>query len=196
MIGTSAGGIDPLKRIVADLPENFAAAVFVIVHLPPWHRSVLPSVLSTAGRLPASHPASGEIVRRGHIYVAPPDYHMLLDEENRIKLWRGPKENRHRPSINASFRSAAVNYRDRVIGVILSGMLDDGATGLWWIKQYGGVAVVQDPIQTQFPDMPCAALEHVDVDHVAGADEIGALLAHLSQEEESVRKTEPTIKDS
>jgi len=121
---------------------------------------------------------------------------MLLDEDSRIQLWRGPKENRHRPSINASFRSAAVNYRDRVIGVILSGMLDDGATGLWWIKQYGGVAVVQDPVETQFPDMPCAALEHVDVDHVVGAAEIGALLTRLSQEEESVRQTERTTKDS
>jgi two-component system, chemotaxis family, protein-glutamate methylesterase/glutaminase len=195
MIGTSAGGIEPLKNIVADLPGNFAAAVFVIVHLPAWHRSELPSVLTNAGRLPASHPIPGEIVRPGHIYVAPPDFHMLLDEESRIQLWRGPKENRHRPSINASFRSAAVNYRDRVIGVILSGMLDDGATGLWWIKQYGGVAVVQDPIQTQFPDMPCAALEHVDVDHVAGAAEIGALLTRLSREEESVRQIEPTTRD-
>ena len=101
---------------------------------------------------------------------------MLLDEEGKIQLWRGPKENRHRPSINASFRSAAVNYRDRVIGVILSGMLDDGATGLWWIKQYGGLAVVQDPIETQFPDMPCAALEHVDVDRWQARADIGALL--------------------
>jgi two-component system chemotaxis response regulator CheB len=196
MIGTSAGGIEPLKLIVAEFPKNFPVAIFVVVHLPSWHRSELPSVLSNAGRLPASHPTPGELVRPGRIYVAPPDFHMLLDEESRIQLWRGPKENRHRPSINASFRSAAVNYRDRVIGVILSGMLDDGATGLWWIKQYGGVAVVQDPVQTQFPDMPCAALEHVDVDHVAGAAEIGALLTRLSQEEESVRQTERTIKDS
>src|SRR3954451_21393511 len=160
MIGTSAGGIEPLKQIVSNLPADLPASIFVVVHLPPWHRSALPSVLSRCGRLPASHPTSGELIRPGHIYVAQPDFHLLLDEENKIQLWRGPKENRHRPAINASFRSAAVNYRDRVIGVILSGMLDDGATGLWWIKHYGGVAVVQDPVQTQFPDMPCAALEH------------------------------------
>jgi len=195
MIGTSAGGIVPLKRIVSDLPKDLRMAVFVVVHVPAWHRSELPSVLSYNSQLPASHPTSGETIRPGHIYVAPPDYHMLLDDEDRIQLWRGPKENRHRPSINATFRSAAVNYRDRVVGVILSGMLDDGATGLWWIKQYGGVAVVQDPIETQFPDMPCAALEHVDVDYVAGAAKIGALLTDLSQEEESVRRKQPKIND-
>ena len=195
MIGTSAGGIEPLKQIVSELPQDFPVALFVIVHLPSWHRSELPAVLTRAGRLPASHPEDGEIIRPGHIYVAQPDFHMLLSGDSNINLWRGPKENRHRPSINASFRSAAVNYRDRVIGVILSGMLDDGATGLWWIKQYGGVAVVQDPVETQFPDMPCAAIEHVDVDHVAGAAEIGALLTRLSQEEESVRKTNRKTRD-
>src|SRR3954469_13394076 len=114
MIGTSAGGIEPLKHIVGSLPSDFPGSLFVVVHLPAWHRSQLPSVLSFNSRLPASHPEPGELVRRGHVYVAPPDYHLLLDEENRIQLWRGPKENRHRPSINASFRSAAVNYRKRV----------------------------------------------------------------------------------
>ena len=195
MIGTSAGGIDPLKRIVSDLPKGLPVSIFVVVHIPAWHRSELPAVLSHNSNLTASHPEAGELIRPGHIYVAPPDYHMLLDEEHKIQLWRGPKENRHRPSINATFRSAAVNYRNRVVGVILSGMLDDGATGLWWIKQYGGVGVVQDPIETPFPDMPCAALEHVDVDHVAGAAEIGALLTELSQEEESVRKKRSKTKD-
>jgi two-component system, chemotaxis family, protein-glutamate methylesterase/glutaminase len=196
MIGTSAGGVEPLKRLVADLPADLPAALFVILHLPPWHRSELPSVLSYSGRLPASHPVSGQLVRPGHIYIAPPDYHMLLDEENKIQLWRGPKENRHRPSINASFRSAAVNYRERVIGVVLSGMLDDGATGLWWIKHYGGLAIVQDPRETQFPDMPCAAMEHVDVDYVTAAAKIGALVNELSQEEESISQTKPIVKDS
>jgi len=194
MIGTSAGGIEPLKRLIADLPKDLPASLFVIVHLPAWHRSQLPSVLSYRGHLTASHPESGETIRHGHIYVAPPDYHLLLDEENKIQLWRGPKENRHRPSINASFRSAAVNYRNRVVGVVLSGLLDDGATGLWWIKHYGGVAIVQDPAETQFPDMPAAALEHVAVDHVAAASEMGALLADLSEQEESVRKKLPTTK--
>jgi two-component system chemotaxis response regulator CheB len=170
----------PLKKLVAQLPHDFPAAVFVIVHIPSWRRSDLPKILTLCGRLPAKHPDSGELVRPGQIYVAPPDHHLLLDD-SRVLLWRGPKENRHRPAINASFRSAATTYRDRTVGVILSGILDDGATGLWWIKHFGGIAIVQDPDDTQFPDMPSAALEHVEVDYVAPAHQIGTLIVDLTR---------------
>jgi len=182
MIGSSAGGLGPLRRVIAQLPADLAAAIFVIVHIPPWRHSELPRVLSLDSALPARHPEPGERVQQGHIYVAPPDHHMLLDDGH-IVLWRGPRENRHRPAINASFRTAATNYRERSIGVILSGALDDGVTGLWWIKHFGGVAIVQDPNDSKFPDMPCAALEHVNVDHVATAGQIGRLIVELIRDE-------------
>ena len=179
VIGASAGEIEGLMELVAGLPRNLRAAIFVVVHQPAWHKSELPSVLSRTGDLPALHPAGGQAIDCGKIYVAPPDYHLLL-ERDRVDLWRGPKENRHRPAVNPLFRSAAVAFGSRVIGVILSGFLDDGATGLWWIKRYGGIAVVQDPNDAQSPDMPVAALEHVDVDYVLPAAEIGRLLTKLT----------------
>jgi two-component system chemotaxis response regulator CheB len=182
MIGASAGGIESLQQLVAGLPKDLAASLFVTVHIPAWHKSGLPSILSRTGRLPAKHPTSGETIEPGHIYVAPPDYHLLLNSTGKIQLWRGPKENRHRPSINASFRSAAVSYRERVVGVILSGMLDDGVTGMWWIKRFGGLAAVEDPNEAQFPDMPQAALEHVAVDHIATARNLGKLIGDLAQD--------------
>src|SRR3954447_10980396 len=179
MIGASAGGIPPLTKLVAELPGDLAAAVFVVVHIPPSDRSELPTILARAGRLPAKHPESGEPLRSGQIYVAPPDQHLLLDQDH-ILLWRGPRENRQRPAINASFRTAATTFRERVIGVVLSGMLDDGAAGLWWIKKFGGTAMIQDPDESQFSAMPCAALEYVAVDHVAPAAQLGKLIARLA----------------
>jgi two-component system chemotaxis response regulator CheB len=188
MIGSSAGSLGPLKEIVAALPPDLAAAVFVIVHVPAWHRSDLPRILGHVSRLPVKHPGDSEPIRRGQIYVAPPDHHLLLDE-GKVLLWRGPKENRYRPAINASFRTAATHFRDRVIGVILSGMLDDGATGLWWIKRSGGVALVQDPTESQFPEMPSAALEHVAVDHVGPASTLASLIVQLTLEVEAAKET-------
>jgi two-component system chemotaxis response regulator CheB len=183
MIGASAGGIEPLQQIVSRLPSNFPGSLFVTLHIPAWHKSGLPTILSRSGPLPAKHPVSGELIQPGHIYVAPPDHHLLLDSSGKVQLWRGPKENRHRPSINASFRSAAVAYQDQVIGMILSGMLDDGVTGLWWIKRFGGLTVVQDPHEAEFADMPQMALEHVEVDYVEPAAKIGRLITELTQDE-------------
>src|SRR4051794_26935671 len=182
MIGASAGGIPPLTKLIAELPGDLAAAVFVVVHVPPSDRSDLPAILARAGRLPAKHPESGELLRSRHIYVAPPDHHLLLDQDH-ILLWRGPRENRHRPAINTSFRTAATTFRERVIGVVLSGMLDDGAAGLWWIKKFGGTAMIQDPDESQFSSMPDAALEYVTADHVAPAAQLGKLVARLTQDE-------------
>ena len=184
VIGASAGGIQVLQKLVAGLPRSLRAAIFVVVHQPPWHKSELPRVLGRSGELPALHPAHGQAIDCGRIYVAPPDYHLLL-EPDRVDLWRGPKENRHRPAVNPLFRSAAVAFGRRVIGVILSGFLDDGAAGLWWIKRYGGIAVVQDPEDAESPEMPVAALEHVKVDYVLPASEIGPLLTKLTESESS-----------
>jgi two-component system chemotaxis response regulator CheB len=179
VIGASAGGLEALQLLVAGLPLDFGAAVFVVVHTPPWYRSELPAILSRSGRIPAVHPIHQQLIEPGHIYIAPPDYH-LLTQDSRIQLWRGPKENRHRPAINVLFRSAAVAYGERVIGIVLSGSLDDGAAGLWWIKKQGGIGVVQDPSDARFPDMPRAVLEHVEVDYVLPASEIGPLLGDLT----------------
>jgi two-component system chemotaxis response regulator CheB len=176
-----------LRRVVAGFPPDLSAAVFVVLHLPAWHRSMLPDVLRAAGPLPAEPAASGQPIEPGRIYVAMPDYHLLLNGNGRIQLWRGPREDGHRPSINATFRSIAVGYRKRAIGVILSGTLQDGATGLWWIKSFGGTAIAQDPHDALFPSMPLTALHNVEVDHVVPAAEMGGLITRLVSEKGSKR---------
>lgn len=179
VIGASAGGVEALIELTRWVPTNLPASLFVVQHVASHIRSGLPDILSRSGSLPAAVPRDGEIFQRRRIYVAPADHHMLL-EGNRIHLWRGPRENRHRPAINALFRSAAVGYKRRVAGVILSGLLDDGTTGLWWVKHYGGVTVVQDPREAAFPEMVCSAMEHVDVDYRVSVSRMGELFGRLA----------------
>jgi two-component system chemotaxis response regulator CheB len=178
VVGASAGGIDALTRIVSRLPGDLPAAVFVVLHVSAGATSVLPAILTRHGRLPARHATSGEAIEPGTIYVAPPDHHLVL-EAGSIALSRGPRENRVRPAIDALFRSAAVAYGARVIGVVLSGYLDDGAAGLAVIKKHGGLAIVQDPDDAQCAGMPRAALEAVDADHVTQVDDAGPLIGRL-----------------
>lgn len=180
VVGASAGGVQALQALVGGLPADFPAAVLVVLHVAPHSPSALPSILSRAGALPARHPRDGESLEAGQIYVAPPDCHLLLDGE-RLAVKKGPKENRARPAVDALFRSAAYTHGERVIGVILSGLLDDGTSGLWTIKRLGGTAVVQKPEDAQYDSMPRSALQHVDVDHVVPAHELGDLLARLVQ---------------
>ena len=144
VIGASAGGIAALKELTSHLAPDLNASLFIVQHIMASRRSELPKILSGSGRLPAVHPVSGQHIEPGVIYVAPPDYHLII-EDGAVQLWHGPKENYHRPAINPLFRSAAVTYGERVIGVILSGSLDDGVSGLWGVKKYGGVTIVQDP---------------------------------------------------
>lgn len=160
--------------------------ICVTVHLAAWRRSNLPDILTRAGLLPALHPRDGQAIERSRIYIAPPDRHLMIDDGH-LQLWRGPKENRQRPAVNALFRSAAVTYGSRVVGVVLSGSLEDGAAGLWWIKRYGGVAVVQDPEDAMFPSMPRQALSTVVVDHCVGVADLPPLLVRLvnGREEET-----------
>jgi two-component system chemotaxis response regulator CheB len=179
VIGASAGGVEALQELVRVIPQNLPAAVFVVVHLAAWAPTLLPLLLSRKGALPAQSPNSDELIQPGRIYVAPPDHHMIL-EDGRVHLWRGPKENLHRPAINTLFRSAAVEHRQRVVGVILTGLLDDGSAGLWWIKRYGGVTVVQDPAEALYPDMVRSALEYVSVDYVVRLSGMGMLLLELA----------------
>ncbi len=129
---------------MSQLPADFGAVVFIVLHVAPQGSSHMPYILSRAGPLPARHPQDGDPLEPGHIYLAPPDHHLLV-EGNRVAVKRGPRENGFRPSIDALFRSVAYYGGRKVIGVILSGMLDDGTSGLWTIKRLGGTAVVQDP---------------------------------------------------
>src|SRR5688572_26789613 len=138
VIGGSSGSFDGFKRIAAELPKDLDASIFIVWHMAPDVRSVLPQVLNNAGPLFASEAREGERIESGRIYVARPDHHLILDDSH-VRVTRGPKENRFRPALDPLFRSAAYNYGPRVVGVVLSGGLDDGTSGLWTIKHRGGV---------------------------------------------------------
>jgi two-component system chemotaxis response regulator CheB len=181
VVGASAGGVEALVNLSASLPADLPAAVFVVLHVPSTASSALPDILSRQGPLRAGHARDGEPIERGRIYVAPPDHHLLL-RTGHMHLTRGPRENGHRPAIDPLFRSAAREYGVRVVGVVLSGALDDGTAGLLAIKSRGGVAVVQDPGDALYPGMPSSAAEHADVDHVLAAASMGILLAKLTAE--------------
>ncbi len=181
VIGASAGGVEALSTLVSKLPPDLSAAVFIVLHVPAQSPSLLPEILSRSGSLPARHPTNGEQIKHGQIYVAPPDRHMLI-EQGHIRLTRGPKENRHRPAIDVLFRSAAVAYGTRVIGIILTGSLDDGTAGMLAIKRRGGMTVVQNPADAMYPSMPQSVLNHVQVDHRMPLTEIGQMLPSLVAE--------------
>lgn len=181
VIGSSAGGVKALLEFVKHLPSEFPASIFIVQHVAPHTESILPEIITMLSPLEAKHPKDGEIIKPGTIYIAPPDHHMLL-EEGKITITKGPKENRFRPSIDALFRSAAYVYGPRVIGVVLSGYLDDGTSGLWSVQRLGGMAIVQDPHDAAFPDMPSNALEFVKADHTVSVAELAALLVSLTTE--------------
>jgi len=180
VVGASAGGVEGLESLVAGLPADLPAAIFIVLHIRPDVVSNLPRILGTRGALPALHARDGDEIRPGHIYIAPPDHHLLVDGSH-MAVKKGPKENRFRPSIDALFRSAAYAHGPRVIGVILSGALDDGTSGLWSIKRFGGMTVVQDPSEAAFDSMPRNALEQVDVDYTLPVKDIGSLVTRLVQ---------------
>ena len=179
VIGASAGGVEPLKKIVSDLPADLPAAVFVVVHV--GQVSYLPEILDRAGPLGAVPARNGAAFRMGCIYVAPPGFHLLL-HDGHMMLRRGPRENLARPAIDPLFRSAALSYGASVIGVLLSGSLSDGTAGLRAVKAVGGLAVVQHPNDTLVPAMVESALHFVEVDHCLPAAKLGALLAKLAAE--------------
>ncbi|HKA07676.1 MAG TPA: chemotaxis protein CheB [Gemmataceae bacterium] len=181
VIGASAGGVDALKQLVQGLPKDLPAAVFVVLHLPAHGPSVLPRILSRAGQLQAVHPEDGDEIRRGTIYVAPPDYHLLV-KSGHVRLTRGPRENSHRPAADALFRTAARAYGPRVIGVVLSGVLDDGTAGLLAIKRLGGLAAVQHPDDAMYVGMPQSAIDNVPVDYCLSAAALPKLLVRLASE--------------
>ena len=181
VIGASAGGVEALRELVRELPQDLPASIFVVLHMSNQNGgTMLPSILDRAGTLPAHAAMNGTRFERGHIYVAPPDFHLLIEGDH-IRVVRGPKENRHRPSVDPLFRSAAWAYGPRVVGVVLSGTLDDGAAGLWAIKTCGGVTVVQDPAEAAFSGMPTSPLMTVRVDYRLSLDRIVMLLDELAR---------------
>lgn len=182
VVGASAGGVEALRRLCAALPADLPASVLVVQHLSPSARSVLPQLLNKVGPLPAAAPVDGEALQVGRIYVAGPDHHLLV-RPGRVLVRRGPYENRTRPAVNPLFRSAAIAYGSRVIGVVLTGLLDDGTDGLIAIKAVGGTSVVQDPADAEWPSMPRNALQRDHVDHAVALDDMGTLLSRLSREE-------------
>jgi two-component system chemotaxis response regulator CheB len=179
VVGASAGGVDVLAEVVRGLPAGLPASLFVVCHFPPGFRSVLPTILSRSGPLLASHARDGEPFYPGHIYVAPPDRHLLLRPGGRTRLTRGPRENHHRPAVDPLFRSAARHYGPRVVGVVLSGSLSDGAAGLLAVRGAGGVAVVQDPADAPVAAMPLSATRIAGADYVVAAAGLAPLLAEL-----------------
>ena len=179
VIGGSAGGIGPLQQVLSSVPADLPAAIFIVLHM--GSSSQLAEILGQHSNLPVHRAASGVAIMPGHVHIAIPGCHILLHGHH-ILLRRGPRENLSRPSIDPLFRSAACSFGARVIGVVLSGALNDGTAGLRAIQRCGGLAVVQDPADAAYPEMPMSALRHIAVDHVAAAQQIGALLARLTHE--------------
>lgn len=184
VIGASAGGVEALFRIAPRLSSNLAAPVVLVLHIGA-HRSKMPDLLTARGPNRAVFASAGTAPLAGMIYMAPPDEHVLI-EEGVFQLSRGPKEHHCRPAINPLFRSVALDRGPSVVGVILTGMLDDGAAGLQAIKACGGIAVVQDPNDAVEPSMPTSALEAVKADHVVKVDAMADLLNNLARPAKTV----------
>jgi two-component system, chemotaxis family, protein-glutamate methylesterase/glutaminase len=194
VIGASAGGVEALITLIGSLPADLPAAIFLVMHIPAQSHSLLPDILNRAGWLHALHPVDGQMIQYGHIYVAPPDHHLLI-EEGIVRIVRGPKENRHRPAIDPLFRSAARIYGTRVVGVILTGSMDDGTAGLLAIKRGGGEVIVQDPQNALFSSMPLSAIAHVKVDHVIPLSDIGPMLAQVAHGQAAEQGSFPVSED-
>jgi two-component system, chemotaxis family, protein-glutamate methylesterase/glutaminase len=180
--GASLGGLDALTKLVSGLPADLKAAVFVVMHVTPQGPSHLAERLDAAGELPAAPAEDGETIRPGRIYVAVPDRHLMLEGE-RVRLSRGPRESHARPSVDVLFRSAAHFAGPRVIGIVLTGMLDDGTAGLWAIKDRGGIALVQSPAEAAYPSMPLNALRYVKADYSLKVAEMPSVLRALTLEQ-------------
>jgi two-component system chemotaxis response regulator CheB len=179
VIGASAGGLDALKRLAAQLPGDFPAPIFVVHHMAAdTTGAALLQAITQNGTLACTEAHDGEEVKGGHIYLAPADHHLLVIK-GKMLVTKGARENRSRPGIDPLFRSAAVAYRSKVVGVLLTGYLDDGTAGMTAIHRCGGICVVQDPADAAYPDMPQNALNRVKIDHTVPLAEMGALLVRL-----------------
>jgi two-component system, chemotaxis family, protein-glutamate methylesterase/glutaminase len=178
VVGASAGSVESLRELVAGLPGNLPVPVLVVLHVPPL-RSNLPKILQRAGPLPASHAEDGQALEAGHILVAPPDRHLMV-EDGRVRVVRGPREHLHRPAIDPLFRTAATAYGPGAIAVVLSGARTDGAAGAAAVSECGGAVLVQDPEVAAYPDMPRSAITADHADYVLPLAEIPATISRLA----------------
>jgi two-component system, chemotaxis family, protein-glutamate methylesterase/glutaminase len=178
-IGASAGGVEALSAFFRALPQHVEAAFMVVLHVPAHSPSQLDKILGKISPLAVATARDGEKLRKGRVYIAAPDRHLMLEDQH-VRLTRGPKECRVRPAIDVLFRSIAVSQGALAAGVVLSGMLDDGTAGLWAIKERAGACFVQDPGEALHPSMPESARDHVRVDLVAPVATLAAALARWS----------------
>ena len=181
VIGASMGGVEALKRLLGSLPADLPASLFIVLHTADHEPGLLARVLGPTSSLPVSTAEEGQSFESGHVYVAPPDRHLIVGHDH-VHVRRGPCEHGARPAIDPLFRSAAVNCTTRVIGVLLTGLLNDGTSGLQAIKRCGGLAVVQDPSDAAYDEMPRSAIRHVAIDHVLPLEDICASLVELVRE--------------
>ena len=181
VIGASAGGVEALSRVVGEFPRDLKASVLVVLHVSRG-KSLLPEILTRAGRLRAFHPEDGTPLEYGHVYIAPPDHHLLV-EDGRARVVQSASENGVRPAVDPLFRSAAREYGPRVLAVLLTGALDDGTAGIIAVKASGGITIVQDPEEAFSPSMPRSAIATGSVDHVLPIRDIPVLLTALVEEQ-------------
>jgi two-component system, chemotaxis family, protein-glutamate methylesterase/glutaminase len=180
VIGASFGGLEASCALLGALPAGFAAAIMIVLHTSPQSPRRLADILGRCTSLPVSYGRHGDQVRRGHVYVAPPDRHLTIPFPGFLSLDRGPKVRHSRPAADRLFQSAAEAYGRRVIGVVLTGGDHDGTDGLKAIKAAGGISVVQQPYEARDPSMPRSALLGDHPDHCAPIGDMGALLVRLA----------------
>jgi two-component system chemotaxis response regulator CheB len=191
VIGASAGGLNALKEMVSGLQKGLDVAYCVVLHLS--RKGIGDFVvhsLKSSTNMSCSLASDGGNIHKDHIYVARPNQHLLV-KDNKFLMGPGPEENRFRPSIDVLFRSAAVAYSSHAIGIILSGMLDDGTSGMWAIKRSGGTCLVQDPNEAEYPDMPLSVINNMDVDNVVRLDEFGEAIAAALVKKKGKKKPVP-----
>ena len=181
VVGASAGGVDALRKLFSQFPQDLQASFFVVLHVPAESPGLLANIIAQVSPLKVKAATDGEPIQLGHVYVAPADFHLLV-KPGYMHLHRGPKENRHRPAIDPLFRSAAVAYRAQTVGVILTGYQDDGTSGLLAIKRCGGIAVVQDPDDADYPEMPQSAITEVEVDYQLPLHKMGSIIQQIVEQ--------------
>jgi two-component system, chemotaxis family, protein-glutamate methylesterase/glutaminase len=178
VIGGSAGSFNPIRSILADFPADFPASIFVVVHTSPAAPGYLANIFGKACKLPVQYAEDFSPIELSKVYLAPADRHLLV-KTGEVRVIRGPRENHHRPAVDALFRTAARTYGSQVIGVIISGALEDGSVGCVHIKDRGGIVIVQAPEDAAHPDMPLSAISRIKADYVVKADEIASTLIRL-----------------
>jgi two-component system chemotaxis response regulator CheB len=192
VIGTSAGGLDALTKLISQFRDNFPAPILVVQHISADATgNVLLNALNKVGTLKCEHAKTGTKLAPGHLYLAPSDHHLMIDDDEKILVTKGAQENRSRPAIDPLFRSAGIEFKNKVIGILLTGYLDDGTSGMKVIQRCGGICIVQDPADAQYPDMPNNALNQVKVDYCLPVSEMGSLLYQLIAQKPGKQKAIP-----